>query len=202
MRPHPPELLLEPYVGIDYFVPSPELEEWVRKTFLDDSSPLFNEEHIHLRRADLRFLWTNVPNVKKMRVIAGEAERPMFRGGAWQKHRQEMQFQEWFGGMPDFVITLDAGFASQADDSSFCALVEHELYHCAQAVDEFGAPKFRQDSDLPVFAMRGHDVEEFIGVVRRYGMTENVREFVAAALSEEGKIETGDIRFMCGSCSR
>lgn len=202
MRPFPPEITLEPYLGIDYFVPSPELEEWVRKTFLDDDSPLFNEEHIHLKRADLRFLWTNVPNVKKMRVIAGEAERPMFRGGAWQKHRQEMQFQEWFGGMPDFVITLDASFANDADDASFCALVEHELYHCAQAVDEFGAPKFKQDSDLPVFAMRGHDVEEFIGVVRRYGMTENVREFVAAALGEEGKIEIGEIKFMCGSCAK
>src|SRR5687767_8823675 len=128
MRPRPPEILLEQYLGIDYFIPSPELDLWVRKTFLSSDSPLFNEEHIHLSKAHLGFLWTNVPNVSKMRAVAGEAERPMFRGGAWQKHRQEMQFQEWFGGLPDFVITLDAGFAASADDRSFCALIEHELY--------------------------------------------------------------------------
>lgn len=202
MRPFPPELLLEEYCGIDYFIPAPELDLWVRNTFLSDDSKLFNEEHIHLRRADVRFLWSNVPNVKKMRVIAGEAEKPMFRGGAWQKKRQEMQFQEWFGGIPDFVITLSSGFSNQADDVSFCALVEHELYHCAQALDEFGGPKFRADSGEPVFAMRGHDVEEFVGVVRRYGPTVNVREMIEAAIDENGKILLADIQLMCGTCAR
>ena len=113
-----------------------------------------------------------------------------------------MQFQEWFGRIPDFVITLDAGYAAGADDRSFCALVEHELYHCAQALDEFGGAKFKADSDIPVFAMKGHDVEEFIGVVRRYGMTANVRELVEAAVDETGKAETADIELMCGTCAR
>ncbi len=202
MRPFPPEITLEDYCGIDYFIPSPELDLWVRRTFLRDDSPLYNEDHIHLLKAHIGYLWSNVPNVKKMRVIAGEAEKPMFRGGAWQKHRQEMQFQEWFGGIPDFVITLSSGFSASSDDGSFCALVEHELYHCAQALDEFGAPKFRADSDQPVFSMRGHDIEQFKGVVRRYGMTADEREFVEAALSEDGKIAHIDIQTMCGSCGK
>lgn len=202
MRPYPPEILIDEYVGIDYFIPSPELEEWARKTFLDSESALYNEEHAHLNDAHIGYLWTNVPNRRKMREIAGEAEKPMFKGGAWQKHRQEMQFQEWFGAIPDFVITLDSSYAKIADDRSFCALVEHELYHCAQALDEFGSPKFNTQTGLPIFAMRGHDVEEFIGVVRRYGATANVREMIEAAIDEHGKIEIDDISIICGNCGK
>nr|WP_271894430.1 putative metallopeptidase [Phyllobacterium sp. IY22] len=47
--------------------------------------------------------------------------------------------------------------------------MEHELYHAGQDRDSFGAPKFRKSTGLPVFILRGHDIEEFIGVVRRYG---------------------------------
>lgn len=202
MRTKPPELLIEEYVGIDYFVPSPELDIFVRRTFLDSLSPLFNEEHEHLNKAHIGYLWTNVPFVKQMRPIAGEAEKPMFRGGTWQKHRQEMQFQEWFGGIPDFVITLDANFANQAEDRDFCALLEHELYHCAQAKDAFGCPKFNLQTGFPIFAMRGHDVEEFIEVVRRYGCSENVRRLVEAAVDENGKLSAVDISAMCGTCGR
>jgi len=35
--------------------------------------------------------------------------------------------------------------------------------------DAFGAPKFKKSTGLPSFTLRGHDVEEFVGVVRRYG---------------------------------
>lgn len=133
MRPRPPELLIEEYVGIDYFVPSPELDLWVRRTFLDDSSPLYNEDHIHLTKADVRYMWTNVPNVKGMKRVAGTAEMPFFRGSVWQKHRAILQMQEWFGGIPDFLITFDAGLANTATDLQFCARMEHELYHCAHA---------------------------------------------------------------------
>jgi len=47
--------------------------------------------------------------------------------------------------------------------------LEHELYHIVQSVDEFGAPKFNRDTGMPTLTLRGHDVEEFVGVVRRYG---------------------------------
>ncbi len=30
-------------------------------------------------------------------------------------------------------------------EAEFCALVEHEPYHLAQELDEFGAPKFTKD---------------------------------------------------------
>ncbi len=74
-----------------------------------------------------------------------------------------------FGDIPDFLITVFAPYAAACDDASFCASIEHELYHCGQEPAEFGAPKFKMSGE-PVFRIRGHDMEEFVGVVARYGI--------------------------------
>ncbi len=105
---------------------------------------------------------------------------------------------EWFGCVPRFIITLAADYCSQCSDLEFCALVEHELYHIAQALDEFGSPKFNKEG-APVLRLRGHDVEEFVGVVRRYGTSREVQELVDAANlpAEVGHI---DIARACGTC--
>jgi hypothetical protein len=78
----------------------------------------------------------------------------------------EQQMHEWFGRIPKFIITLAADYCEQCNDLEFCALVEHELYHIAQATDDYGAPKFNKETGMPVLKLRGHDVEEFVGVVR------------------------------------
>ncbi|MDV6320963.1 putative metallopeptidase, partial [Chromohalobacter sp. HP20-39] len=82
---------------------------------------------------------------------------------------QEQQLAEWFGRVPAWLITLDAEYCANCSDAEFCALVEHELYHIGQETDAFGAPAFTKDG-LPKLFLRGHDVEEFVGVVRRYGI--------------------------------
>lgn len=202
MRPFPPELLIEEYCGIDYFVPSPELDLWVRRTFLDKLSPLFNPEHIHLTAAHIGYLWTNVPNSKQMNIVAATAEMPFFRGNAWQKHRQIMQMQEWFGGIPDFLITFDAQLAMRANDLQFCGRTEHELYHCAHKLDRFGAPMFDEETGRPKFALKGHDVEEHVGVMKRYGpkgCAGRTIDFIEAAQSDPiiGEVE---LLGVCGSC--
>lgn len=204
MRPHPPELLIDEYVGIDYFIPAPELDVWIRKTFLDDESPLYNEEHVHLSSAHTGYLWTNVPNVKQMQVVAATAEMPFFRGNAWQKHRQLMQLQEWFGDIPDFLITFDARLAQIADNLQFCARSEHELYHCAQALDGFGSPKFRGETGLPIYALKGHDVEEHTGVMRRYGPGGCAGDTIAFVEAAQRQPEIGAVEILgvCGTCGR
>lgn len=130
------------------------------------------------------------------------AEMPSFRCNAWQKARQQQQMVEWFGLIPDFLITLDAHYCAQATDVEFAALVEHELYHCAQATDEFGAPRFNRDTGEPVWAMRGHDVEEFIGVVRRYGA--GPQDGALARLIDAGsatpEVSNLNIARACGTC--
>ena len=51
-----------------------------------------------------------------------------------------------------------------------------------QALDEFGFPKFSSETGRPVFALKAHDVEEFEGVVSRYGAeASGVKEMVLAA---------------------
>jgi len=85
------------------------------------------------------------------------------------------------------------------DDPSFCALVEHELYHCGQKLDVHGMPKFGQDG-MPQFAIRGHDVEEFVGVVARYGAdAAGVSEMVEAA-KHRPSVGLASIAGACGTC--
>lgn len=201
MRPLPPhDLFGIDAASYDRFVPAPDLTEWLMDTFINEGAGLENEDHAHLRFATLGVLWTNATNARQGRAVIGQAEPGAPRAmGRWAKGRAEQQVIEWFGEIPDFVLTFSAQYAAEASDDEFCALVEHELYHCGQERDAFGAPKFRK-SGLPAFTMRGHDVEEFVGVVRRYGAdASGVRDLVEAA-SHEPLIARVSIAQACGTC--
>lgn len=197
-RPQPPSHVVDALGAV--FAPSPELEEWARATFLEPSSPLFNEDHTHLQMASLGFLWTNEPNSRGGRVVIGQCEiMPPMAMGKWQRARAIAQVEEWFGAMPDFIITISAPAAEILDDASFMALIEHELYHAAQDRDDFGMPKFRRNG-RPAFAMRGHDVEEFVGVVRRYGAVATNTEALVEAANAAPEISLARIAAACGNC--
>ena len=200
MRPYPPvDILDDP---APRFVAAPDLEAWARRSFISELSPLHNPEHVHLQLATLGFVWTNVENTKKGRRILGQCQLITESGEKWAQGRFHQQLREWFEEVPDFLITIEAQNAMLCDDASFMALVEHELYHAAQDKDEFGQPKFNQLTGHPVWAIRGHDVEEFVGVVRRYGAdAAGVREMVAAA-NKGPEIAEGQIARACGTCLR
>ncbi|MGB3432401.1 putative metallopeptidase [Achromobacter sp.] len=193
MRPVPPEQL-------DRFLPAPELLAWVEQTILASGGPLHNPDHAHLVDADLAFLWAPEAFEKAGRTVLGQAEQVMFRAGGWQKARQEQQMIEWFGGVPAFLITLAADYCVTCGDAEFCALVEHELYHVGQARDPFGAPAFDKEG-RPKLRIVGHDVEEFVGVVARYGQSADVRRLVAAT-SAAPAVPRLDIARACGCCLR
>lgn len=196
-RPTPPDCLFDsPYMG---FAPAPDARAWAREMFLVDGAPLYNEDHAHLREADFHFLWASHGFSKAGRTILGQCEEVTFRAGPWQKGRQEQQMRDWFGFVPDFVITLDAEYCKTCSDAEFCALVEHEMYHIGHEHDEFGAPKFIKSTGLPKLAMRGHDVEEFVGVVRRYGASKDVQRLLDAT---KGAPEVAKINIAraCGTC--
>ncbi|TRC78572.1 hypothetical protein FJV80_24615 [Mesorhizobium sp. WSM4310] len=181
------------------FAPSVELTDWARTTFIVDDSSLRNDDHRHLNQATIGALWTNVPNGRAGRSVIGQAERGLPPAGKWLRARIERQILDWFGDVPDFILTFDAHYASQCSDAEFCALVEHELYHCGQERDMFGQPRFRK-SGLPAFTIRGHDVEEFVGVVRRYGAdAAGVRAMIDAA-NHGPEIANVRIAQACGTC--
>ncbi|MGY5921356.1 putative metallopeptidase [Stenotrophomonas africana] len=200
MRPAPPAHLLT----VDFespwarFVPSEEVWAWVSEQILSEDGPLANPDHYHLQDADIGVLWAETAFTKQGRAVIGQAEQVMFMAGGWKRGRMERQMVDWFGRVPSFVITLAADYCSQCSDAEFCALIEHELYHIAQAKDSFGAPKFGKDG-LPALEMRGHDVEEFVGVVRRYGPSAQVQQMVKAA-SSAPEVAVADVAHACGTC--
>jgi len=200
-RPFPPLTVADALTGV--FEPAPDLEAWARATFIDEHALLANPDHFHLNQANIGFLWTNEPNSRGGRTILGQCEiMPPMAMGKWQKARALAQLVQWFDDYPDFLITIDAGAAMSMDDASFMALVEHELYHAAQAKDQWGQPKFNKQTGRPVFAIRGHDVEEFVGVVARYGAdATGVRDLVSAA-NKGPSIAAAKIANACGNCLR
>lgn len=112
---------------------------------------------------------------------------------------------KWFGQIANFFITMTADCrlqtadcCAQCSELEFCVLVEHELYHIAQATDDFGAPNFNKEGQ-PVLKLRGHDVEEFVGVVRRYGASVEVQEMVDAA-NKPAEVAHLNIARACGNC--
>lgn len=201
MRPQP-SFSLSTEVDCPAFVLANPLREWMEATFLNPSSPVHNPEHAHLAHAEIGFLWTVVENSRKGRRIIGQCEegKPQGAMGKWARARAEMQIKQWFGFVPDFIITLDAEYCRACGDAEFMALVEHELYHAAQERDGFGAPKFSRATGRPIFTIRGHDVEEFVGVVRRYGAdAAGVRAIVDAA-NRPPEIARAQIAHACGTC--
>ena len=197
-RPAPPDALLVPNLFYTALVPAPDVAAWVHDTILADTGRLLNPDHAHLLDADIGFLWASSAFTKRGRTVVGQAEQVMIRAGGWQKARQEQQLREWFGHVPEFLITLAADYCAQCSDTEFCALIEHELYHIGQERDEFGAPKFTKDG-MPRLAMRGHDVEEFVGVVQRYGASAQVARMVEAA-KRPPAVSGASIAHACGTC--
>lgn len=188
------------------FLPAYEVDGWLRATFLEEASPLYNVEHNHLNSAQLGILWTNVENTRQMHRVAGMVELPKPHPalGKWSKARTEFQMRRWFGDIErDFLITLDAVYCAGASDLDFCALVEHELYHCAQKIED-GVPAFNRRTGMPNFAIKGHDVEEFVGIVRRYGAAAAAGDTSAliAAAKKTPEIAAVEIASVCGTCLR
>ncbi|MFF3704706.1 putative metallopeptidase [Pseudomonas qingdaonensis] len=195
-RPKPPADLLESlWLTLR---PAPEVWEWIQREILATTGSIHNEEHAHLIDASIGVMWASSSFAKKGRSVLGQAEQLMIRAGGWQKARQEQQMREWFGEEPEFLITLAADYCAQCSEAEFCALVEHELYHIAHKLDKYGAPAFTQDG-MPKLEMRGHDVEEFVGVVRRYGASNDVQQLIDAA-SRPPEVAKINISRACGTC--
>lgn len=203
-RPMPPESLasLESATAPDTFLPAPELVEWIQTAYLAEDGPLYCAGHAHLNDARIGCLWTNASNSRGGKMIIGQAEMPeRLKAGKWQVARQLQQFREWFGVVPDFLITFDALFAADADDRTWCCLVEHELQHCAQAEDEFGMPRFNKQTGEPIFTLKTHDLEAFVADVARYGPDaagDDAVNFIIAAAHGGQRLSDTQIAIACG----
>jgi hypothetical protein len=199
-RPSIPQLSFD-----EPFAPDKYMREWLFDTFVSQESKLYNPEHDHLTKARVGCLWTSVENTRQGKHIVGQCEyAPMIGGslGKWQKARIQQQLFSWFGTELDFLLTFDAAYMAQAEDASFCLVGEHELYHCGIQY-KYGLPQFRKNG-LPKFGMRAHDVEEFVGIVWRYGTNANPQGeqimAMARAAMKKPAVGAAEIKIACGTC--
>lgn len=206
-RPMPPEFKFNGEFT-PLFLPALDIGPWLKETIVNPKpgNKMYNQDHYHLYDfldGHIGFMWAASGFESKGQFVLGMAEQITFRTHKWGKWRGEQQMMEWFGReYPGFLITLDGEYCAQCSDAEFCALLEHEMYHIGHGKDQFGMPAFHKDTGLPKLEIRGHDVEEFIGVVRRYGVgrKEGALSQLVAAANQKPEIPGIDIARACGNC--
>ena len=193
-RPLPPATL----DLTDDFAVAQDLGQWARQTFIEDDGPLHNPRYEHLADASIGWLWSTYPAANKGMMIAGECRMPAPLQNRWTSAATHYQTVKWFGHVPDYVITIAAA-AADWDEWSFCALIEHELCHTTHLVDQYGMPRFTRDGN-PILGIVGHDVEQFVDVVARYGaVASGVADMVRVA-NKGPSIGQAQIDAACGTC--
>lgn len=146
------------------------------------------EEFVHLREGEpnILILFRGTAKVKAGRTVLGECMMPSVQGSL--RTMFEWLMIQKFGYFPDFLIILDRDFWFAIDDTGREALMFHELMHADQATDQFGAPRFSKETGLPVWRIRGHDIEEFNAVVKRYGAwLPDIQSFISVVSGNDGK---------------
>ena len=184
------------------FAPAQGMHEWAMSVFVEPDGILHNPEHEHWASMvkTVAWLWTSVLYAKGGRTVAGTCEEVMFRASKWQSGRQEQQMLEWFGEVPDYLITLSAPVWLECDSATRCGIVEHEMCHVGQMRDEFGAPAYTKDG-FPKIYLRPHDAEAFVTITERYGAGNaegGVARLVHAG-SRAPSIAAADIAIACGN---
>jgi hypothetical protein len=132
------------------------------------------EEHEHLQAANIGYIFRDDELRRRGKVVAAEAilvERIL------QSDQRYARLVKWAllrilsaAELPDFIVLIDRNIWDGMDVEQRLALVDHELSHAwYQTEDDGSTQKFRKDGS-PLWAIRGHDVEEFGSVVRRNGL--------------------------------
>lgn len=139
-------------------------------------------EHEHLARYEpaVGFIIRQEPKIKAGRAILGTCFMPRVNGEL--SGLFDWSLGKTFGFFPDFLVMLDGHFWFNVSDREREIRMFHEMMHMAIAVDQYGALKFNRLTGDPVWALIGHDIEEFNAVVARYGeWTPEIRSFLEAA---------------------
>lgn len=191
------------------FAPAPDLHRFIRQAFIAKDAPFWREEYDHLEEARIGVLWTNVDKTKNMVSWAASAELVTLGGDKWSKGRSIQQMVEWFGEwwegawadeLPDFILTFHGPSAAASNDVGFCAMVAHELRHCAQKVDRWGDPMWNDADGRPQFAIMDHDVSTFVSVAEDFGPVERNVGRLMEALKARPRFPGAMVEGVCGVC--
>lgn len=132
---------------------------------------IIEAHHEHLKEAKIAIAWrfgwkANADG----RITLGQAKKGSDLDRALHDH--------------DFVILLNHEVWNQTSftEAQMRALLDHELCHCAVAIDTSGDPKL-DENGRTCYRIRKHDIEEFRDVVSRHGVwKEDIESFVNAAM--------------------
>ena len=122
--------------------------------------------HPHLANAEVCYLFRDPPAKSRGKVRLGQAK---LVGKLETAVLAAAGVQKPF----DFIVEIARAPWDDMKDDTRAALLDHELAHCVVVFDEEGA--------RVGWALAGHDLEEFVDVVRRRGLwRDDVREFAGA----------------------
>lgn len=140
-------------------------------------------EFIHLKEGEpsVEWMFRTDEVVSQGRRVLGTCFQPSVQGKLRPLFDWFME-KEW-GYIPDFLVVLDWGYwHDEAEDDEREILIFHETCHMGQKKDGFGCPMFKRDTGEPIWCIDGHDVEEFVKVVARYGAwNPEVQALIAAS---------------------
>ena len=111
------------------------------------------EDHADLAQAEIRYIFRDKAPRSRGRAVLGRA-RKITGLNRWLIQGDE-------DDLPLFVIEISQDTWEDLTDEGRRALVDHELSHLVVTTDDDGAL---------VGGLRGHDLEEFVGVVERHGL--------------------------------
>lgn len=209
-RPYPPAALFEQDLE-GAFARAREVEEWIRRHFIEPDGVFFDDIHESLQQAYVGVLWATKEIKVRGLVPAGTAEMPTRSVARMSGHAKEMwlwQLRRFFGDeerpgrIPDYLLTFDAKYAAESEDVEWCATVKHELCHCGQETwdgKRDGPPRFTK-TGRRVWTMWPHGVETFPEVAEAFGPVERGVPELMAALSRRPKFGAAQIEVACGYC--
>lgn len=126
---------------------------------------LIPQHHTHLADARVLYLSTTAKRKKCDRVRLGSAQKV---GGLMRYlstlGEAALLSENGSADKPrgfDFIVLISQADWAFMDEAKRTALVDHELAHCWQVVDDKGKARW---------TMRGHDVEEFTEIIARHGL--------------------------------
>lgn len=127
------------------------------------------DEHADLVHATILYVFRDKHSTSRGRVVLGKARK--FTG------LTKFLIEEEASG-PLFVVEVAQNLWTGMTEEARRALVDHELSHLAVE---------RQEDGTWVGRTRGHDVEEFLGVVERHGLWK--ADVAALATTAASKLE-------------
>lgn len=132
------------------------------------------EEHAHLQAATVGYVFRDDELRRHGKVIAAEcilverilqADKRWSRLVKWALLRIMDQPE-----LPDFLVLIDRNLWAGYGPEEKLALIDHEISHAKYETEDDGeTPKLTKDG-LYRWAIRGHDFEDFTGVIERNGL--------------------------------